>query len=308
MVAGLVGVIAVFVVAIYAWPLREKALGKQPYVDMSYEQAVSRANAIAQSEAVENSPIDTDCRSILKLHGSKTAKSVVLFHGYTGCPKQFKELANVLYDQGYNVYVPLAPKHGIFTGRIIPERRDLIAYANESISIGKALGMSNGVIGISGGAVLAQWAAMYRPDAAQKLMIMSPFYEPSVAQAPKWQIKPLLTLIGQWRLADVNQGDYATYHGLSQYLLIAKNYPSTPISTPSTVILSDADPDIDLPLAKSFSAQLLSGRTLYYVPATWKVKHDIASATELKEFTGQAASDYARLYDGLMPEYLEQQH
>jgi hypothetical protein len=38
---------------------------------------------------------------------------VVLFHGYSACPQQFWELAPLLAEKGFEVYLPLLPGHGL---------------------------------------------------------------------------------------------------------------------------------------------------------------------------------------------------
>lgn len=302
--AGFAGLALLVVACIYLWPLTDARLQAQAHTDLTYEQAMSTLTAHAAADS--NDPdIKADCRTRALLHDKKQAKSVVLFHGYTACPGQYDGLAETLFEAGYNVYIPRAPKHG-FTGgqRITVPAADLITYANESVSIAKALGEESGVIGLSGGGVLATWTALYRTDAVKRALILSPFYEPAQKLAPKWQIKPLLTLAGQFGLLHINDGELGTYQGLSQYLIIAKNYSKTPSYIPAAVVVSPGDTLIDHTLAAGLSGRTLPRRALYSTPAEWGFGHDIADKDELKDFSQQAYEDYVKAYESKQPAYL----
>ena len=79
---------------------------------LSYDDAIARVNDIIAEENSTND-IRPECHSIMKDHGKKTDKAVVLIHGVSGCPAHFAELANKFYNEGYNVFIPRMPKHGL---------------------------------------------------------------------------------------------------------------------------------------------------------------------------------------------------
>ena len=58
----------------------------------SWEEAKARVAAIQAEEAADPT-IVPECRTRLLDHGAPTAQVVVLFHGYTNCPKQYEKLA-----------------------------------------------------------------------------------------------------------------------------------------------------------------------------------------------------------------------
>jgi len=301
----LLGVVLLLVGLVYAWPLTDGRLQAQPYQDYTFEQAVKEIETRVTADE-QDGRVKADCGTKAYLHETRQARSVVLFHGYTACTEQYDSYARDLYEAGYNVYVPRAPKHGLGDGgRIIAPAAELASYASEAVSFAKALGEESGAIGISGGGVLATWTAAYRPDAVKRTLILSPFYEPAPELAPKWQIKPLVTLVGQFGLFDINDGDDGTYRGLSQYLLLVRNLPtgqSQPL--PAAVIVAPGDPLIDKQIASNLSQRLLPARQLFETPAQWNFTHDIMSADEIGEFGSQAYSEYTKAYESSNPELL----
>ncbi len=51
--------------------------------------------------------------SIAMLTGAHAAKAVVIFHGYTVLPEQFRLVGDAYRAQGYNVWIPRLPRHGM---------------------------------------------------------------------------------------------------------------------------------------------------------------------------------------------------
>lgn len=295
------------VVAVYVWPTSDKRLQRpdtRPSFE-TYEIAVNAINAKIEQDK-SDAGIKSECATSARLHEAKPAKAVLLLHGYTACPNQFGEFADALFNAGYNVYIPRAPHHGhADNGRVVPTSQELVRYANESASIVTALGEKSGAIGVSGGAVLATWAAHYRPDAIKQLLVLSPFYEPSADQAPKLALKPLITLYGRTSfIPDINEGQYGTYRGLAQYLSIVRNYSETPSHLPTNLILSPNDKLIDVGAARTQTGRLDPTRTLFYTPVNWGFQHDIVSKAELKNFANDAYQDYIKAYEGKKPDSL----
>lgn len=162
-----------------AWLFRPLATRKlsilNPIPVISYEEAVARFQAgMANKEGVE---ILAPCHSILMGHGHKTARSVLLLHGLTNCPKQFERLGQTFFNMGYNVLVPRMPRHGL-TDRLNGDLKyitaeDLKAFTEESLAIMQGLGEKVSVIGLSGGGVLAMWLAQFC-SALEAALIISP--------------------------------------------------------------------------------------------------------------------------------------
>lgn len=87
------------------------ALSSSPNPARSYEEAMARFDTLLAEERARND-INDICLPYVLTHGVKTERVIVLFHGLTACPFQYHELAQLFYDQGYNVYVPRLPRHG----------------------------------------------------------------------------------------------------------------------------------------------------------------------------------------------------
>jgi len=158
----------------------------EPVADrrFDYRGAVQR---IAELQAGCGSEVNPVCRPILLDHGERTAGVVVWFHGYTNCPRQFEALGRKCFEAGYNVYIPLAPAHGLADrmtrqhARITSET--LGRFAEESVDIAHGLGQRIAVGGMSMGGTLASWLAARRADIDLALPI-APVYSPF--SAPLW--------------------------------------------------------------------------------------------------------------------------
>ena len=109
--AALVIIASISALAFYFWPTTSKQLQTTaPTTNTFRESAKEVASLVAAQKA---NGVTADCTSQLLIHAdNKAQKSVVLFHGITACPSQFKAFGQQLFDAGYNVYIPLAPYHG----------------------------------------------------------------------------------------------------------------------------------------------------------------------------------------------------
>jgi len=299
-------VLVVVVAALFAWPLGSDRLrsGTPRGYDFAAALAAGQAVVSADTAAPQVRP---DCRSRLLSHGAKTAKSVLLLHGYTSCPSDYAALAQLFYDRGYNVYVPRAPLHGLRDTLAYQgvTAAGLVGYADDAMSVVAGLGNDAGVVGISGGGVLATWLAEYRPDAVAHLLVLSPFYRPSTAQAPSVAIKPLIVLFGFRVLPDHIDDNGFSFAGLSQYLRIAANYADEPRNerlANVAVAISAGDPfidrraavDIPTAIAKDNATSLHS----YEFAAPLGLAHNILAPANLGGRTESIDTMYFDLYEG----------
>ena len=294
--AALVVVVLLAVGAIYAWPLDLDEGAARPV--SSTEARARVAQAVARDAA--DPAVTAECRTQALVHpGAGAAKAVLMLHGYTECPAQFSSLARRYHDQGYNVFVPRAPRHGVTD----PEAHaglhadDLLAYASESLDLATGLGDEVGVVGISGGAALATWLTVHRPVA--RLLALSPFYAPSAEQSPAWQVKPVIVLYGYRLLPDhVNDVGFS-YAALSQYLRIARNLKGRPGGTLKSagLVTSAADTFIDPGRAAAVTSSLGRSNSLT-IPATWGIGHDIVTPVLLGPHAETLGKAYLDLYEG----------
>lgn len=144
----------------------------------TYAEAISRFSAMAERDSERVNPL---CASKLLEHGSCTAESVVLLHGYTNCPAQWTPIAARLFARGANVVVPRFPHHG-FADRVNRELsrlkpRELTDIAAESVDIAAGLGERVTVVGFSAGGALAAWAAANRSEVHEAVLV-APIFSP----------------------------------------------------------------------------------------------------------------------------------
>jgi len=113
---ALLGVLALVLLSVFVWltlmPLGRGTLAdsRTPGPAMSHAEAIATYDKILVEEA--GLPLHPRCKSKLLTHGSRVAETIIFLHGVTNCPAQADELAPMLFELGYNVYVPRLPGHG----------------------------------------------------------------------------------------------------------------------------------------------------------------------------------------------------
>jgi esterase/lipase len=125
--------------------------------------------------------------SIFKAHPAGQAKgTVVLYHGFTAGPWQYTELAEKLFAQGYDVYAPRMPGHGLMTpegkatAQEVPrahERGRYEAFVDDRFAEAHGLGGSVYMVGLSGGGNLALRTAEKHPE-VKGTVAMAPYVGP----------------------------------------------------------------------------------------------------------------------------------
>jgi carboxylesterase len=177
---------------------------------LSYPTAIERLSVIERDEA--DPAINPICRGFVYTHGGRTARCIVLLHGYTNGPAQFRAFAERLYAQGHNVYVPRAPGHGhadrLTTALGELNEAKLIAWLDQSLAIAHGLGERVDVLGLSLGGSLAAYAAQWRPAVHQAVVIAPVLGTPSIADWAVWPVATLAALgPNQFRWWDAQQQD-----------------------------------------------------------------------------------------------------
>jgi pimeloyl-ACP methyl ester carboxylesterase len=306
-VSGFITLLLALVVTIYVWPLGSSQLQAAPVKTFTLSSAVNQASEVLKADA-DDPFVRPECRSSLLSHGQKTAKAIVLLHGYTACPSQFSQLAELYFRVGYNVWVPRAPDHGLTdtSAHAQVNAAELVTYANDAMNVAVGLGDEVGVAGISGGAVLATWLAAHRPEAVQRILLLSPFYVPSRSQAPPAVVKPLIVLYGFRILPDHVSGQGFSFAALSQYLRIARS--NSEITSPSgrlksvAVVTSANDSYIDRDKAVAVARHLADTNHLplsaHELPAALGIGHDIVDPPDIKGHVDELDDLYFSLYEG----------
>jgi alpha-beta hydrolase superfamily lysophospholipase len=150
----------------------------------SYEEALERVRAF---QAYDDDRILPQARTVLLDCGTRTQLSVVLLHGFTNHPGQYREFAPRLFAHGVNVLVPRMPEQGDrnrMTDRLAKlTAQALLARASEAVDIACGLGNRVCVAGISSSGLLCAYFAQYRRDVARAIPI-SPVF--ALLQFPYW--------------------------------------------------------------------------------------------------------------------------
>ena len=179
---GGVALLAVFAAIAFA-PLRTGDLKPAPAHPLDYASAIA---AVSRRQRVDDSVAVPNGRSILLVHGRATATAVVLLHGYTNSPRQFSELANILFERGDNVYVPRLPHHAERTESEAALSRltadDLRNASDSAVDVAHGLGDTVVVVGLSAGGTMAAWMAQYRPE-VRRAVIIAPLL--ALARVPR---------------------------------------------------------------------------------------------------------------------------
>lgn len=262
--------------------------------DGNYAAAVMQ---IKKQQQQDDSAALPGARSVFLTHGARTARSVVLLHGFGNSPAEFRGLADSLYSAGYNVWIPRLPYHADRSGASALSHlttEDLREAARSAADIGAGLGDSATVVGFSTGAVADAWIAEHSPD-VQRVVIVSPAL--ALAGEPGWLAQPLVGLA--LRLPNINYGlardrrhpdrelGWST-HAIAQIfklgISVARNADSVPPSVRDIRMLLNAnDHTIStgaaIALAKLWTAHGAKVRT-YTLPASLRLPHDLIDATE----------------------------
>jgi carboxylesterase len=93
------------VAVVFLWPLGSDDLRSATPRTFDYGAAVAEGQRVTAAESGRPEVL-AECRTQLLTHGKRTARAVLLLHGYTDCPRQMTGLARRFFEKGYNVYVP----------------------------------------------------------------------------------------------------------------------------------------------------------------------------------------------------------
>lgn len=109
--------------------------------------------------------------------------TVVLYHGFTAAPWQYKEMADKLHHEGFNVYAPRMPGHGLADASGKPSAAEMPEtdeqkiwddFARQTTKDAAELGVPVHAVGLSGGANVALRAAEECSE-VESVTTMAPF-------------------------------------------------------------------------------------------------------------------------------------
>jgi esterase/lipase len=262
--------------------------------------------AIGSRAAAERADpaIDDRCVSYVLEHGAAAARSIVLFHGFTNCPRQFQLLADAFFARGFNVYVPRLPRHGLrdkLTAELAGLTADeLTACALESVELGAGLGARVSVLGLSVGGTIAAWLG--QTHVLDRAVAVAPFLsivrvpgsvEPAVAAV--LGLAPNLELWWDPRVREKAPPDHAyprfSTHALAQCLQLGQTvrdlaHAAPPRAARTILVLNAKDPAIDNGVAQELAQQWAAhatGSTQHYVFENLDTRHDIIEPSTYPE-------------------------
>jgi esterase/lipase len=167
-------VLALALIIVTPWNISN--LSSHPHPMQSYAEAVQRVEILRAQEPPDMNPV---CQLQMMTHEKKVDRAIILVHGYTNCPQQFRELGQRFFDLGYNVLIAPLPHHGLADRMTKAHAQltaeELAAYADETVDIAQGLGEQVIMMGISAGGVTTAWAAQNRSD-LDLAVIISPVF------------------------------------------------------------------------------------------------------------------------------------
>jgi hypothetical protein len=264
---------------------------------LDFDTAKAQLETGKQKDADEVNP---ECRDIGLVHEQKQPKSIVIYHGFTNCPKQFAKLGGELFDLGYNVYIPRIPYHGLLDvmNEELPKltSKDLLETMKNSYEIAAGLGDKVDFMGISGGGNLALWAGYnYK---ANQVLGLAPLLAPTGYS--NWQI-PLMQKYFQikpneyrwWDDIAMDNPIGGPKHAYPRYSSKAGNAflevaldlqrrlkdDSVPTPTDFKLLLLEGDKAVDNVVANEYF-DLIDQKALHQsprktLPASYNLNHDI---------------------------------
>ena len=303
----ILALIAGFAAWAFLWPSRSADLQKADIQRRDYNQSVADIQKVIADDTA-NSEVRPDCRPILKTHGKKTARAVMILHGVSGCPNGPADLAERFYQAGYNVYVPRAPHHGLSDKKLHSQVRaaELVKFMSDSAGLVSGLGDELGVIGHSGGGTLATWLAQYGDGLFSRVLLLAPYYEPDASKAPKWQMALLRNVYGNHLIPDQFFDDILSYRALANYVIIKQNYRNDLKAEGLKyvgLIIGSEDDLIDKTMALNIAEGMAkaSGARFSYetTPAYMDAGHELLSPDDkiVKKYKKELYDMYVRVYE-----------
>lgn len=169
-------------------PIQLEEISFSSSLTQTYEEA---DEFIGSLQSLDDETINPVCKTRFFTQGEKAQKAIVIYHGFTNCPKQFAQLGWQLYEEGYNVFIPRMPYHG-YEDRMTQDidnltLKDIILFTNETLDMAGGLGEEIQVMGLSSGGVMTTWAIQNRRDISAAVIIAPVLGKEGI---PRWLATP----------------------------------------------------------------------------------------------------------------------
>lgn len=277
-----------------------------PRKSVTYEEAKAR---LAQLQAQDDASINPVCRTYACDHGRQMERALVYFHGYTNCPAQFVQLGQEFADKGYNVVVPRLPYHGLANRMSDAPARlavsELKQLTLDALKIAQGMGQHVAISGLSGGGVMAAWAAQNCPEVDQAVVVAPslglPFVPIPISQIGKYLVQHLPNFFIWWdpRVKEKIEGTPHAYprfstRGLGEFMrlgteVLKQAQSSAPLARDIVVITSAADTAVNNPLVyrliDAWRARAPERIRSYEFPKGADIFHDMIDPTQPRQRT-----------------------
>jgi esterase/lipase len=271
-------------------PLRSGDLRSHPFPVADYRSALDR---VTRRQVADERVAAPHGRTVLLTHGARTPRVDILLHGFTDSPNQFAELADSLFRDGDNVYVPRLPHHAEHSG----DARALAGLtavqlrqtADSSVDIAAALGDTVVVVGLSVGGTMAAWMGQHRQEVRRVVMI-APAFEagriPSRLQRFMINLTERLPNVTRRSAPDTTHPDrnpgFAT-HALAEVLRLGRAVDDAarkkpPRAAEFTLMLNDHDRTVSSSAALDVAKEWESHGahvSVYAFPASLGLPHNV---------------------------------
>jgi carboxylesterase len=277
-------------------PVDTRSLPATPHPAADYASAMSTLELMRTSDTGLVMP---DGASLALVHGRRTPRAVVLIHGLTNSPRQFRELAQLIHDRGDNVIVPRLPLHGLRAANV-DVLREVTAeryrsFADTAVDIARGLGDTVIVVGLSAGGNAAAWIAQHRGDVA-RVVIIAPALR--LARVPQVLATPTLNILERvpnytYRQTPDTLRPHAYFgvstRGLGETLrfgasVMADGDRSAPLVHDITLVLNDNDRTISqssaMALADQWRAREGVAVTIHRFDRTLRLPHDVIDGSQ----------------------------
>lgn len=262
---------------------------------------------LAALRALDTAEINPQCGTQALTHGRATERAIVLIHGMTNCPRQYRRLAPLFFERGYNVLIPRMPANGLLDRDTTALARLTIAelqqFGHQVVDIARGLGGHVTVVGISAGGTLASWLAQTRGDVDAAVPI-APLFGllpdlPILNDPANFAITRLLALapnIMTQRVSPFKGGPPQSYrgfatHGLARVMQMGRRVyrlaqTQRPAAGAILMMLNPEDPAVNGSLShtvlKRWQRQGARARLYSFDPAR-KLIHDVIDPEQVEQ-------------------------
>lgn len=189
-VLALVIVVIAALFALWLATVAFAGLGVPGLPDVDAEPARDEEAALRAFEvlsAADGPEVSAAARTQLLRPQGPARGTLVLWHGFTNCPAQFAEVAEILCAEGFFVLIARIPRHGN-SDTMTRDLEELIVeevatFANHCVDVAAGLPTPLGVIGFSVGGGLAAWMAASRAE-VERVVCISPLVAPRGIPVP----------------------------------------------------------------------------------------------------------------------------